>query len=77
MNNGDRAIPRPRELQAAMEEAGAPITLRAAQAIVSGERGISAWRLALLGQVCPQWATWETVAGFAEKRAGRQTMAVA
>ena len=62
-------MPTPKELKQAMEEAGSPLSLRAAQAIISGHRGISAWRLAKLGEVRPEWATWQTVAAFAERRA--------
>ena len=70
-------MPTPKELFEAMREAGTPLSMRAAQAIVSGHRGITAARLAGLGRVRPEFATWETVAAFAVKRAAQVAKAVA
>ena len=57
-----------RELHTALGEAGKVISMRTAYAIMRGRIGLSVDKLAALGRVRPELATWGVVCWFSDRR---------
>ena len=68
MERREFELPTAKEMKEALEDAEDPITPRAVQAILSGERGVSARRLERMARSRPHWAVWDIVSALASRR---------